>query len=83
MNRSLNNSFVQVGLLLAAFAVGTLLSLSVPSPYQASADAADEMSRPAAASIDTAVILESFDKADSVIGVDVDRRRLDLVSHIG
>ena len=82
MNRSLTNSFVQVGLLLAAFAVGTLLSLSIPSPYQASADAADEMSRPAAASLDTAAILESFDKADAIIGVDVDPRRLSYISQI-
>jgi hypothetical protein len=83
MNRSLTNSFVQIGLLLAAFAVGTLLSLSVPSPYQALADEADEVAQPAAASLDHAAILESFDQANEMIGIEVDARRLDYVCHIG
>ena len=82
MNRSLNNPFVQIGMLLAAFAVGTLLSLSIPSPYQALAGDADEMTQPAAPPLDHAAILKSFDASNDMIGIEVDARRIDYVRHI-
>jgi hypothetical protein len=81
MNRSHSNSLVQLGLLFGALLAGTLLSLSIPSTNEASADEAVDAIQPVAApaSLDHAALLGTFDE---ITGVDVDMRRLDYVSHI-
>jgi hypothetical protein len=82
MNRSLNNPFVQIGLLLAAFALGTLLSLSVPNPYVASNGGLDEIDQCSPAPLDSASLLESFDESNQTLGVDAVPHRIDSVGRV-
>lgn len=85
MKRPFNNPFVQIGVLLTAFALGTLLSLSIPSPYVVAGGDGGDMDQRTFVPLDVAVaILESENESNQPpIGVDADPQQIENVSRVG